>query len=578
MGPSRVSGGSGHTRAEPLRAELTMSCGGSFPDMRLPSIFPARARDYVARGLWSGELLDSYLDIAADRHPDSIALVDRDRTLTYEELRTAVSHSTAGLRAAGVRRGDTVSWILPNWLEAAVTHFAAVRLGAISNPIVPIYRHREVEFILREARSRVVIIPAVYRNFDYAAMIEDLRPQLFDLDHVFVVAGAADGRGSFEPFETLLEPRLGDGGEADGDRSAHDPALLLFTSGTTSDPKGVVHSHNTLVYENESIASFYGLTAHDVVFMPSPVAHITGLLYGVQLPPMLGSPVIFQDLWDPVHAVTLLERHGATFTVGATPFLYGLVAETAGMESPSLALRVFACGGADVPPELVRVATRQLKCCVARVYGSTEYPTLTGSSAVDALDQRAKTDGRLIGSAEMRVVDENDALVPLGAVGEIVVRGPEMFLGYLEDAEISQNAFDNDGWFHTGDLAYLNDEGYLTIVGRKKDIIIRGGENISAKEIEDLLFEHPRVTEVAIVGMPDPALVEKICAFVVLADAEPLELGDLCRLLDTKRIAKQKFPERLEVVDALPKTASGKVQKFRLREAIRAKLLAEGAL
>src|SRR5579862_7449287 len=178
--------------------------------MRCPSVLPPRAREYIARGLWSGALLDSYLDVAADRRPDSIALVDRARTVTYEELRTAVARSTAGLRAAGVRRGDTVSWILPNWVEAAVTHFASVRLGAISNPIIPIYRHREVQFILREARSRVVVIPAVYRNFDYTAMIEDLRPQLLDLEHVFVVAGAADGIGPFEPFEALLEPRLGD--------------------------------------------------------------------------------------------------------------------------------------------------------------------------------------------------------------------------------------------------------------------------------------------------------------------------------------------------------------------------------
>jgi cyclohexanecarboxylate-CoA ligase len=544
----------------------------------LVNVTSALAREYAASGLWSGDFVDSYLDATADRSPDSVAIVDRDRMLTHAELRATVAHATAGLRGAGVRRGDIVSWILPNWAEAAITHFAAVRLGAVSNPITPIYRHREIEFILRQARSRVVVVPAMYRNFDYAAMIEELAPRLPDLEHVVVIADSAeDVTGRHRAFEELLEFQPNDSGDGDGKRSADDPALLLFTSGTTSDPKGVIHSHNTLVYENKSIVNFYELTSSDVVFMPSPVAHITGLLYGLQLPPMLGSSVVLQDLWHPSDAVALLERHGATFTVGATPFLHGLVMKT-DARSRSLKLRVFACGGADVPPELVRAATTELGCCVARVYGSTEYPTLTASSSFDDLDRRATTDGRLIGSAEMRIVDADGALVPVGTAGEILVRGPEMFLGYLDAAGISRAAFDGDGWFPTGDLGRVDDDGYLTIAGRKKDIIIRGGENLSVKEIEDLLFEHPQVVEVAVVGMPDPGLVERVCAFVVPAGDERLELDDLCRLLDTKHIAKQKYPERLELVDALPKTASGKIQKFRLREAIAAKLRAEAGV
>jgi cyclohexanecarboxylate-CoA ligase len=530
------------------------------------------AQAYRHTGLWSDTLIDSYLTTAAVEAPEAPAVIDRGRQIPYGELYGAVARATAGLRRAGVSRGDVVSWILPNWGEAVILHFAAVRLGAISNPIVPIYRHREVGYILGKSRSRVLVAPAQYRNFDYAAMVNEIRSDLPDLEHVFLAEGEVDG---FRSFAELLAEAPQRDTEPDPLRTADDPILLLFTSGTTADPKGVIHSHNTLVYENRSVAALYGLTSRDVVFMPSPVTHITGLLYGVHLPPMLGASVVFQDSWDPVVALELLEKHGATFVVGATPFLHGLVHRT-NAPARDLRLRVFACGGADVPPELVRTATETLGCCVARVYGSTEYPTLTASGPADELDRRAVTDGRPIGPAQMRIVDAHGRAVPQGEVGEIVVLGPELFLGYLGDSESAPD-FDEDGWFSTGDLGRADDDGYLTIVGRKKDIIIRGGENISAKELEDLLFEHPLVHEVSVVGMPDPEMVERVCAFVVPVDDCSVELEELCSFLEARRIAKQKLPERLEIIEALPKTASGKVQKFRLRQTIQEKVRQEGS-
>jgi cyclohexanecarboxylate-CoA ligase len=486
-----------------------------------------------------------------------------------------------GLSRLGVAPGEVVSWQLPNWHEALVLHHAVLRLGAVSNPIVPIYRHHEVGQILARPRSRVAVVPGVFRGFDHAEMLRELRPGLPELAHV-VIARPEDG-GAEMSFADLLDGGPADGDPADGGSTrpgppppptADDPMLLLFTSGTTADPKGVLHTHNTLDYENQSIIDLYGLGPGDIVFMPSPVSHITGLLYGLQLPPMLGTTVVMQDVWDPSEALRLIERHRCSFTVAATPFLHGLAHHPRLAHHDVRSLRVFACGGADVPSALIEEAGRRLGCAAMRIYGSTEFPTLSASAPEAPLAVRAGTDGRPIGAAEFRIVDDDGAEVAPGETGELVVRGPELFLGYLREPGEADGAgeFTPDGYFHTGDLATSHD-GHISIRGRKKDIILRGGENISVTEVEDLLFRHPAVREVAVVAMPDPVMVERGCAFVVPEKAsDPPALEELVRYLLTKRIAKQKLPERLELVGELPKTQSGKVQKFRLREIVRDRL------
>ena len=345
----------------------------------------------------------------------------------------------------------------------------------------------------------------------------------------------------------------------------------MFTSGTTADPKGVLHTHNTLDYENRSIIEVYGLGPDDVVFMPSPVTHITGLLYGLQLPAMLGTRVVLQDVWDPAAALRLIEAERCSFTVAATPFLHGLVHHPDLASFDVSSLRVFACGGADVPPALIRQAGEWLGGMATRVYGSTEFPTLSTSPPHAPQDKRTDTDGRVIGAAEYRIVDDADVDLPVGEVGELLARGPELFPRYLRDSD-NDGAVTPDGWFHTGDLAVADAAGYVSIRGRKKDIVLRGGENISVTEVENLLFEHPAVREVAIVAMPDPVLTERACAFIVPESGPVPTLQDLAQFLLSKQLAKQKLPERLEIVAELPKTQSGKVQKFRLRELIRDKL------
>ena len=496
--------------------------------------------------------------------PGRLAVVDGGVELTYGELYARAEALARALCATGVDRGDVVTMQLPNWWEAAVVYQAAMLAGCVLNPIVPIYREREVSFIERQCRPRVVVVPHLFRGFDHLAMQQQLTPELDEAPLVVAVrpeGALPDGAIAFGDLDGTQEP-LPTGTTAD------DICLLLYTSGTTADPKGVLHSHRTIAYEIDSIVELCRLGIDDHVFMASPVTHITGYLYGLVMPAVTGAAVILQDVWQPRAAAELIESRRCRFSVGATPFLHGLVDEYAQRDATSV-LTTFLCGGADVPPPLVRRAAMQFEAHVTRVYGSSEFPTATCGRIDDGFDITADTDGVPIGPVDCRL-DTVDG----DGVGELLLRGPDLFLGYF-DASLNADAFTDDGFFRTGDLATIATSGAVTIRGRHKDIIVRGGENISAKEIEDVLFEHPAVSEVAVVAMPDPVMVERSCAFVVPKDDASVTLGSLTAFLDEHHLARQKYPERVEIVTELPKTASGKVQKFILREQIARKLTEE---
>jgi cyclohexanecarboxylate-CoA ligase len=524
-----------------------------------------RVAAYSRPGLWEDNLVDTYLTAAARSAPEQIAVIDRRGAWTYAQLDGLVDDLASALQARGVGRGDVVSWQLPNWVEAAVVHLATLRVGAISNPIVSIYRHAEVGFILRQAASKAMFVTARFRGFDYPAMLAEMRAELPNL-HTVVVVGDDEGAGDIG-YEALIEQGR-TRTVATVALSANDPALLLYTSGTTAAPKGVLHTHNTLDYEIRSVIEFFGLSRGDVVFMPSPVGHITGVVCGILLPASLGATVVLLDVWDPGRALSLIAAHRCSFTVAATPFLHGLLHHSGLAKTDVSALRVFMCGGADMPPELITAASAALDCMVTRAYGSTECPSATGCNQDDPASKRARTDGRAMGAVQVRVLDESGSDAPSGAVGEVLVRGPELFVGYL-DTSLNHDAFTADGWFRTGDIGRLDVDGYLEITGRRKDIIIRGGENISVKEIEDHLFGHPKIGEVAVVATPDSVLGERVCAVVVPAPGQTVTLAEVTEWLRAARVATQKLPERLIVLDELPRTASGKVQKFKLRELAR---------
>ena len=344
--------------------------------------------------------------------------------------------------------------------------------------------------------------------------------------------------------------------------------LIMYTSGTTGRAKGVLHTHNTIATEISNFSDWLTLDENDVILMPSPLAHITGYLYGIQLPVTLGCPVVLMDMWDVRRAANDIEANGVTFTIGATPFLQELsnLCRETRRNLPSL--RYFPSGGAPVPPEIILGADSSFERCVAfRVYGSTEAPTVT-LGVPDRAEQtlRATTEGYIVGH-EVRLVDEYGVEVKRGEEGEITTRGPELTVGYALDEQNSE-AFDENGFFRTGDLAVQTPEGCLSITGRKKDIIIRGGENLSPKEIEDVLYTHPAVYEAAVVAMPHARLGETCCAFVTLKAGAVFDFEAMRKVLTASGLAKQKFPERLEIVDSLPYTPAGKIRKNLLRNQI----------
>jgi cyclohexanecarboxylate-CoA ligase len=535
-----------------------------------------RQRFYMA-GRWKNHVMIDYLDRAAGQWPDKPAVIDARQRVTYGELRRLVDRVATGFLALGIGPGDVITIQLPNWVEFVVAHLAAERIGAVTNSAMTIYRQAEMRFIMRFAESKAAVIPSVFRKFDHTAMIDELRPDLPALQHVFVVGDdVPSGMTSFREF--MARPwEQEHPAEYQRLRSLRpDPdavILLIFTSGTTGEPKGVQHTSNTSLHGSYVMAETLRLTPEDVFLMPSPIAHATGLGYGVRLPLMLGATMVLQDIWDPADAARFVARERCTFTMGATPFLHGLVGlETLAQHEVS-SLRFFVCAGAPIPRDLVRLASQRMPSLkVIPAYGLTESFAHYITPPDAPVEKIVSTDGRIVNGMEGAIVDDQQRILPPGQPGEHVCRGATLFVGYYRRPEMTRAVIDERGWFHTGDICTLDDDGYLRVVGRKKDLIIRGGINISPAEIEDLLFTHPKVQNVAVVGMPDERLGERICAYIIPRGGESVTLEEVTSYLRAKGLAVQKLPERIEVVSEFPMTPSGKVQKFKLREDIAQKV------
>ncbi|MCD6681105.1 MAG: AMP-binding protein [Burkholderiaceae bacterium] len=540
---------------------------------RDPSGWATRVDDEtIARfgegGQWTGVTLARCARERARNESNRVAVVDGERRIGFAPLYERGVRLASALRAIGLQRGDVISFQLPNWHEAMVVNLAASIGGFVCNPIIPIYRDAEVGFILKQSRTRVLFVPTTFRSVDYLAMVARLRPSLPDLREVVLVRDTREGYRSFDRWMTEQNGELRSLEQSFPDVDPNDVKLLLYTSGTTGDPKGVLHTHNTLRAEIDAVISFWAFTERDVVWMPSPVTHITGYLYALELPFATAMKAVLMERWDAAAGVRLIEEHGASFSIGATPFLVELVSEVERRKTALPSLRLYGSGGAPVPPEVVKRATQALPNCLTfRVYGSSEAPTVSlGVARGDPVERGATTDGRIVNN-EVRIVDGDGNDVEMGREGEILVRGPEVMVGYT-DPRHNAEAFDEQGFFRSGDLGFVDEHGYITVSGRKKDLIIRGGENISPKEIEDVLHRHPAIVEAAVVAMPHSRLGETACAYVALRPGSKLELTDVVAFLEDAKLARQKFPERLVVVDELPHTASGKVLKHVLRARI----------
>ena len=526
---------------------------------------PDLARSYRERGLWSGRSLWTVATATCDRLAGRDALIDGAERLGFGELRARSERVAGALATLGVGVGTTVCVQLPNWWETAVVFWALLRLGAVANPVLPTHRLRELGFILREGGAEVLIIPGLLRGFDHRHLAVQARMASPALRHVIVVRG--DPADDQRAFAELLDS---DAPGAVAAVAGKHPLLLMYTSGTTADPKGVLHTHDTLGYELRTLADVHAIEDGDTVLMPSPLTHVSGLIHAVLAPALLGTRAVLMDEWDPGRALALIEREAVTYMVGAPLFLSDLAFHPDLAVRSTRTLRLFSCGGAGVSADLVVESRSRLGCAVKRVYGSTEFPTLTTTSADDPPERGATTEGRVIGAAELRIADDDGRIVAAGCEGEVQARGPDCFVGYKNSA-LDADAFAPGGWFRTGDIGVVDGEGYLTIRGRKKDVIIRKGEKIAAAELEALIATHPAVREVAVIPLTDAVSGERACACIELRDESALSLDELATFLLGHGLSKRKLPEALERVNAWPRTASGKVKKRELRAMIEAR-------
>lgn len=527
---------------------------------------PIRRPDMIQAGQWRDRTINDALDEAVAAHPDrtavtSVRLDGPVTSLTYGELGAAADRVAAGLSALGVGSGDVVAAQLPNWWEFTVTYLACARIGAVMNPLMHIFRERELTFMLGHGEASIAIIPSVFRGHDFPAMYRDLRSELPHLNHVIAVD--ADGPDGFNARLMGASP---EGITAATRPGPDDITQLIYTSGTTGEPKGVMHSSNTLHANIVHFRERLNLDADDVVLMASPMAHQTGFIYGLMTPVTLGCHAVLLDVWDPPRAVELINDHQVTFTMGSTPFLTDLAdqAESSGVAVPSL--QSFVCAGAPIPGPLVERAQHNLRAGVLSAWGMSENGAVTTTMLDDDPQRSVDTDGCPLPGTFVKVVDDEGAELPIGDIGRLLVRSSSNFGGYLKRPHL--NATDAEGWFETGDLARMDDQGYIRITGRSKDVIIRGGENIPVVEIENLLYAHGALVQVAIVALPDERLGERACAVVVTKPGESFTFDDMISYLTEARVAKNYLPESLVVVDAMPITPSGKIQKFKLRDQI----------
>ncbi len=535
-----------------------------------PHISTEDVERYRADGSWSGRTLRSLLTDAAQEHPDRLAVVGHvtggePRYATYRELDAAATRAANALASLGVGPGDAVALMLPNWIEYSALMFGCHELRAVYIGIPVSYGPMQTLAILRRSRAKVVVIPRGWRSLDHLEMIRSLRGELPSLEHVVVIDDSVDGLR-----DEVLWSALADA-PAHGVESG-DPAELCylgFTSGTTGEPKGAMHTHETLLHSVERLTEHIGRDTFGetlVQLVASPVGHHTGYVWCTLFTVYMRGTAVLVDRWDPAWGTDLIRREGITTFFGAPTFLQDMM-RTDLANDPACPLRCVVIAGSSVPRTLPAQAAAAFGAYIAPAWGMTEC-SITISCTPSEPDAILQTDGSLFDGSAARVVDEHDRDVPVGAVGELLVKGPSLFLGYYERPDATEASFTRDGWFRTGDTAAIDDRGWVSLRGRTKDIVIRGGENIPVTDVETLLFDHPDIVNVAIVGMPDDRLGERACAVAVFRDGVSHDLTSLNTYLLDAGLSKHYLPERLVVLDELPMTQSGKIQKFVLRDMV----------
>lgn len=513
-------------------------------------------------GYWLDATLADLTQEALVSKSEQIAIIEGDNSFTIRQIWDEAQKLAYALLDRNCGSGTVLSYQLPNWYEASVINLAAAMIGAAVNPLVPIYRDAELHFMLSDVSARMVFVPENFRGTEYAAMLKRVSDKIGGNLEVVVLRGTHQGCLSYYDLITeACEPRPLPKVDPDA------VFVMMHTSGTTGRPKCVLHSHNSFLVQAKLHPEIMCGPHPNVQIVATPISHIAGIILSNIYPFLADTPVVLMDRWSPDDAINLIKHHKGTALGGATPFVRQLLdaAKSAGEHLPSLTRAPI--GGAAVPPDLVRETQDWFPNSVAcRIYGCTEVPTATsGSAGRDDIEHGAETDGQ-IRHVDLRIVDAvTGADVPHGEDGEIMLRGPQMMLGYLR-SEDNVGAFDEDGYFMTGDIGRIVDDDYLVITGRKKDLIIRLGENLSPKEIEDALHSHPAIEAAAVVGMPDPKTGERVCAFIVTNGGVDVSLQELDTYLLAAGLSRRKVPEHLVFVKELPISLQGKVLKQELRE------------
>ncbi|EFL0555619.1 medium-chain fatty-acid--CoA ligase [Escherichia coli] len=529
-----------------------------------------RRAAYRQQGLWGDASLADYWQQTARAMPDKIAVVDNHgASYTYSALDHAASCLANWMLAKGIVSGDRIAFQLPGWCEFTVIYLACLKIGAVSVPLLPSWREAELVWVLNKCQAKMFFAPTLFKQTRPVDLILPLQNQLPQLQQIVGVDKLAPATSSLSLSQIIADNTpLTTAITTHGDELA----AVLFTSGTEGLPKGVMLTHNNILASERAYCARLNLTWQDVFMMPAPLGHATGFLHGVTAPFLIGARSVLLDIFTPDACLALLEQQRCTCMLGATPFVYDLLNVLEKQPADLSALRFFLCGGTTIPKKVAREC-QQLGIKLLSVYGSTESSPHAVVNLDDPLSRFMHTDGYAAAGVEIKVVDDARKTLPPGCEGEEASRGPNVFMGYFDEPELTARALDEEGWYYSGDLCRMDEAGYIKITGRKKDIIVRGGENISSREVEDILLQHPKIHDACVVAMPDERLGERSCAYVVLkAPHHSLSLEEVVAFFSRKRVAKYKYPEHIVVIEKLPRTASGKIQKFLLRKDIMRRL------
>ena len=525
-----------------------------------------RRAAYRQQGLWGDASLADYWQQTARAMPDKIAVVDNHgATYTYSALDHAASCLANWMLAKGIESGDRIAFQLPGWCEFTVIYLACLKIGAVSVPLLPSWREAELVWVLNKCQAKMFFAPTLFKQTRPVDLILPLQNQLPHLQQIVGVDKLAPATSSLSLSQIITDNTpLMTAISVHGDELA----AVLFTSGTEGMPKGVMLTHNNILASERAYCARLNLTWLDVFMMPAPLGHATGFLHGVTAPFLVGARSVLLDIFTPETCLSLLEQQRCTCMLGATPFVYDLLNLLEKQPADLSALRFFLCGGTTIPKKVAREC-QQRGIKLLSVYGSTESSPHAVVNLDDPLSRFMHTDGYAAAGVEIKVVDDARKTLPAGCEGEEASRGPNVFMGYFDEPELTARALDDKGWYYSGDLCCMDEAGYIKITGRKKDIIVRGGENISSREVEDILLQHPKIHDACVVAMPDERLGERSCAYIVLKSPHhSLSLEDVVAFFSRKRVAKYKYPEHIVITEKLPRTASGKIQKFLLRKDI----------